>query len=1108
SVAAVAIVLAASVPEDAWSKHQATQCIMSIRGELYPVTYLGEYRQNPDRSFYPGDAFYYLFTWSDRSDPDECGMRPPILNTERLHLNHTGTLMSAVDSLGGWKRAGTAFVHHPYDLVVVLGEYRSYFGAEYVDGCHVPYVKPGESWNVVWVKYRLHGEPFLVKDDDSGLGAYDKSRWNSKRNAAGATEYWVNMGRGDGWSRESTPVCDGLRQEGIAPDYLSFYSYAPSSSGTVSSSSNRIFVQETYTWEHRQFPNSTHQHVFDVKADPGSRDGFDARVAEACGDLGPDSGCMYGTATIKPYRESCLYANIERILGEDWLREPDKDGDGIIDRHETEEDDPPPLYLPPGISAGQYIPPTSDVCLPPDNITLEAVLEGSYWTPRHRVQGGIEYPIRATETVVADRSPPMADPVLNAILTKPPLSHADGGYDAKNIDGSYYHDDPIHIRHEPSWKWADERYKHINFTVQRHHVKMPLEDDFHCIPEHNASSPLCEHVLGLESPMWRSDTLQFGNGDGMSVYVGDTSFPFANYSYSFNMTAYNVDGAAAQSEVATTYADLVPYEPVYESVYSYPVLADEQEYAFDDRRGIVVKYAGSLQDGQTYGERRSFVNYWNASGGGHTPFGYEEFNQTHVLSAGRSAPPDARPPVLEHGPGAQSAMFTSAGYGVLYMEWPVSDHVFAELVDERTNKTARGAKYENITAQSEFQSVRFAGHANVTLFADAMRYPEMPFTKQLVVRSIDQQGNTQWGDAITLRVVPYGGIAGDQAETVEAWEEASGGNGWLPWLPWGLGGGGGDVDGNENANGTAAGAGNTTEPASGTAGDDAAMQQAEDPLDLEGAEYLEDYIRDKVMHDTGGDLNVTEAVLDDTYGMTQEWTGRGQVDAIVLRTSAYFSDIVAQQQVNASEQLLQQQIPDDTPGLGAAPRLVLQSLEEIMSGLVDEPETMRMSTPLDVGLSMLPPTSVYISVNGGPERVMHHKYYAFGVSESIDINVRTDNTMEAGRIGSNGTGIIVRQPDNFGGIVGLEVNGTVARVPCTAGCTLMSVPVNDTIRVTAYNAWGGEAHAEVQPAEFRAAPVSEDPTWSMFAGAVLMLVASAYVFKKIFGRHMFGGGVR
>ena len=39
-------------------------CIINANFNLYPVHYDGHKRQNPDNTFYPGDAFHYIFTFS------------------------------------------------------------------------------------------------------------------------------------------------------------------------------------------------------------------------------------------------------------------------------------------------------------------------------------------------------------------------------------------------------------------------------------------------------------------------------------------------------------------------------------------------------------------------------------------------------------------------------------------------------------------------------------------------------------------------------------------------------------------------------------------------------------------------------------------------------------------------------------------------------------------------------------------------------------------------------------------------------------------------------------------------------------------------------------
>ena len=52
------------LPIIAYASHQSTPCDITINGEILPVSYITETRGNPDDSFYPGDAFHYLFTFT------------------------------------------------------------------------------------------------------------------------------------------------------------------------------------------------------------------------------------------------------------------------------------------------------------------------------------------------------------------------------------------------------------------------------------------------------------------------------------------------------------------------------------------------------------------------------------------------------------------------------------------------------------------------------------------------------------------------------------------------------------------------------------------------------------------------------------------------------------------------------------------------------------------------------------------------------------------------------------------------------------------------------------------------------------------------------------
>ncbi len=1109
---------------EASADHESTECILRVSGSTHPVTYLGEERRNPDGTYYPGDAFYYVFRWSEQSDdPAGCAVRAPLLETSRLHLDHRAVWVDA----NGHENRRAPLTHQDLDPSVAFLSSTDFYAGRLAAECRETFSKPGESHTWKRELWTVYDRVFLTKVGDDRLTDFEKTLKSKGYRGEPAWTWWTERMPRPGSAVDHLLFCPWQKyfgsnvKGGIIPDEQKLnvtgieLTGAPPHMERYGGSSSDIFYATTHGWGITAGGNASHAHLITTPADPDSAAWLEERVRE-CDGLPARSGCVYGTAEVRGNSGVCaseVVGAYDAALDAWHKRLPPYD---TVDEHGNREKPPPPpgypasswehwlsnrthyrahafdLHaVPPGMHSEAYqVPPGGDVCARPatDGAKLDLTVSGSYWTSQH-IHNNI--PVRGVKEVNLDRGPPLQDGELLIILTKPPLHHREG-YGAKNMDGTYYHDDPAYIRHEPSWEWREHRSAHINFTTNRLPPSaLPAVDEFDCIttPEERgndtsspvwlrASVPSCVHEAGVESPPWLREQLGFVNGDGLTIRVADASRAFGTYGFAYNMTAFNLGKEAAYAENSTD-IEIVPYEPVYESVYSYPVLADAQEYAFDDRRGIVVKYAGSLQDGQVHEQRRSFVNWWNASGGGHNPFGYTEFDQEHVLSGGRSAPPGAEPPVLEYNyNGAQSAMFTSAGYGVLHMEWPVSEHVFAEMVDERTNRTARGANFANITAQSEFQSVEFAGHQNVPLFSDAMRYPEMPFAKQVVVKSVDQQGNIQYGDALTLRVTPYGGIAEDQADTEDTWWESSGG--WLDWL---LGPG-------DNSTSTTAG--------------NASSRQEQDPqLEqevLEGSEFLTDYMRDKIMHDTGGDLVIVESALNDTHSMTQEWAGRGQIDATVLRTSAYFADIAVQNDTLAT------MLPAGPaiPGTGAAAEpLPLPDLDDLFGRLAGEPEKLRMAVPLDVGLSALPPTSVYISVNGGPERAFHHKYYAFGGSETVSINIQTDNVLDAERVGTNGTGLVVQQPDNFGAITGLQVNGTDRHVPCAAGCTL-EVPYNETVSVTAYNEWGGEAHAVVPPDLLpAAAPVAEDADWRIFAGMAVVLVLGAYIMKKFFGRGMF-----
>ena len=1039
-----AVVAASCAAQDAavWADHSATGCILRVSGETRPVTYLGEPRQNPDNTYYPGDAFHYLFRWSEQSDdPAGCSVRPPLLETSRLQLDHRAVWTGP----DGREDRRAPLTHRDLDPSAAFLASTDFYAGRAVASCKEMFTKPGESHTWRYDRWVVYDKVFLTKDTDR-LTEFEKTLKSKGYGGEPAWGWWTD--RIDTKSRhvQDLPYCPWAKYKGgnikggVIPADQKLNDTAaglPAAPPHMKPYGGGIFYVTTHGWGITTGAGAPHAHLVATPADPGSTEWFEERVREACGGLGARSGCVYGTAEVRPDRGVCVSDAVDsyaRLLDAWHKRLPPydiQDGDG--DR--AEPPPPPPGYpadswahllsnrsyaftmdtVPPGMPPEAYrVSAGGDACAGPatDGAKLELTASGHYWTPQHRANG---IPVRGLEEVSVDRGPSLQDGGLSIILTKPPLHHAEG-YDAKNLDGTYYHGDPVYVRHEPSWKWKDERSAHVSFETHRlPSVTLPVIDEFDCpspppppadgngtaAPAPHAAVPPCEHTVKVVSPPWLAEILWFGNGDGLTVRTAGISHDFGTYEFAYNMTAHNL-GKQVADAANSTEAEVVPYEPSYETVYSYPVLADAREYAFDDRHGIAMRYGGSWQDDMLHPMRRSFINGWAGTGGGHDPYAYNQFGQDHVLDAGRNSSPDHT--ALEHAQGTQTAMFVQGGHGTILFEWPVSGWVFSAYNQTAAGEpaatatavaTAKAAVNENVTSHLQVYSTDFAGR-DTLLYETAMRYPEMPFSKRVTVQSVDHTGAVQTADDITLRVMPYAEL---------------------------------------------------------------------------GAEYLTGYIRDKIAWDTGDPI-IAQAILDDTHPMAQEWHASGGViNATVLRTSVHFGDIT----------------PQNGTGLPFSGRLA--DLHE----LAERPEMLRLTAPYDLGLSVLAPTSLHIAINGSAERAIHHKYYSFGGSETVSINAQKDNPADVSREPGR---IIIRQPENFGIIKHVEINGTRLLQSCPTGC-IVSFQSDAVLDIVLYNEWGGEAHSTVNTSSMFDAPRPDEPRWQIVGLVASLLVVSYATYRKI-----------
>ena len=1035
-MAAIAAVSCAAAGTAAWADHSPTSCILHVRGETHPVTYLGEPRQNPDDTYYPGDAFYYILRWEDRSDPGDCIVHAPLLESGRLLLDHRTV---RVDGDGRMSRSAP-LTHTDLDPAVGFLSETDFYAGKTQTECQVSFAKPGESWRTRWEQWAVYDKVFLTKDGTDRLTEFEKTLKSKAYRGEPAWEWWEEKGKIRSGHPE-LPECQFSLRPGEPGEPGESQAALPGLPAYMKHYGGGIFYATSYAWGIMAGGgNASHAHLATTPADPGSTAWFEERVQELCGRfaLPVRSGCVYGTAEVRPDGGVCVsdaVGSYARLLDAWHTGLPPYDITGAGGKPVGPPPGPPPGYPasswghllanqtypfdvrtpPPGISPEMYeVAPAGDVCATAssDGAKLELTVSGTYLTPHHRAN---DIPVKGVKEMARDAGPPLQDGELRIILTKPPLHHMEG-YDAKNADGTYYYDDPIYVRHEPSWKWKDERSVHISFETHRLPPSpLPIIDEFDCPPPPSADgnrssapaqyagmAPPCEHTAGVDSPPWLAEKILFGNGDGLTVRTADASHGFGTYAFSYNMTAHNL-GRQVADATNSTEAEVVLYEPSYETVYSYLVLADAREYAFDDRHGIAMRYGGSWQDGVLHPMRRSFINGWDGAGWGHDPYTYSRFGQEHVLDTGRNASPDRT--ALEHVRDTQTAMFVQGGHGTVLFEWPVSEWVFSTHnqttmgAQATVTTTAKAAVNENVTVHLQAYSRDFADK-DTLLYETAMRYPEMPFAKQVTIQSVDHTGAIQTADNITLRVTPY--------------------------------------------------------------------------VEL-GAEYLTDYIRDKITWDTGDPI-IVQIVVNDTYPMVQEWRASGgMINATVLRTAVHFGDIAVQ----------------NGTGLPFSGRLA--DLHE----LAEHPETLRLTAPYDLGLSVLAPTSLHITVNGSGGHAIHHKYYPFGGSETVSINAQKDNPADISRESGR---IVIKQPENFGIIKHVEINGTRLQQPCPTGCTV-SFQSDDTLDIVLYNEWGGEARGVVNASKTVDPPQASEPKWQIVGLTSALLVLSYIVYRRLAKRY-------
>jgi len=373
----------------------------------------------------------------------------------------------------------------------------------------------------------------------------------------------------------------------------------------------------------------------------------------------------------------------------------------------------------------------------------------------HKGPGGIKcknVPMTRTVTI----TPEILAPNLRPELTLETLADSDG-YEARNLDGTYYLWDPITVRYVPVLEWKDQRENTISFEVKRD-TRLAAEARIQC------GRGSCS--MSLENPGVTTSEWLLGNGDGLDIYNATGMGHIGLQEIGYRITAYNLD-VPLDSEAASIDPLVVTYRPVY-TEYPYPLLSDDRRTAYENRAAVALHYFGSDGGGPDdiaglHENRRSKINGFYHAGIGFDPWTPSRFDDRLLWSeaAGvgimeeHSHADSGHDTVISGGyddvipcveGAADTAMMVRAGYCRIYFEYPILDTVTG----------SRGPVYENATLFNTLISDHFAGRETTYLSHYEYAFPESLFHTILSVESVGR-GGTENPIPVRVEVSPSAG---------------------------------------------------------------------------------------------------------------------------------------------------------------------------------------------------------------------------------------------------------------------------------------------------------------------------------------------------------------
>lgn len=619
------------IPAFAYATHQnsqSTNCSISMSNEIIPILFINEERINPDGSFYAGDGFHYLFTFSGI---EEClsFTALPILSEGIFDVISHNSIM--------W--SSEIEKNHSHEDYTMEAKYLTTFHYYEIVGYSATYPHNHHCKCAI----HMHTDPIF---SDSPIFSYREDETLSDSSMVKINNFNKDTGK-----------------------YLK------------TETQDWGFTNMDYIHEHEDYLH--------IKESDELITSFDNYVKSKCNNLVKYSGCVFGHVELdtEMINEKCMFDELSKM--------------GVS--HNIEE----------------------DFCVDV-NHNLSLTVQGTRLSCGTDDKGNVSCKtVKVTNT--QNINPNILPSEFEIILVDPPVKDRDN-YDGKNKDGTYYPHDPIGIIHNPGVLWKDSRSETIQFvTTKVHDIKKEYEYD--------CNFNQCDHTLELNSVY--PALYQFGNGNGITILNGTSYDTIGNHMIKYSGVMYNISREIGVGTGAIN-VELVPYEPKYSQNHPYPLLKDIQEYAFNDRQAVILHYLGSMQNDVIYSERRSLINEIYNVGVMLDSWNFNFISQNFTFSEGNTISDGT----MESN--EKNSMFVKEGYGKIYFDYPLRDIIVYNGM----------TKYYNVTSYTTLYSTNFAGIDSTLLDHFNMRYPETPFTKNITIKSINQNGDII-NDKIELEIIPY-----------------------------------------------------------------------------------------------------------------------------------------------------------------------------------------------------------------------------------------------------------------------------------------------------------------------------------------------------------------